>query len=184
MCKPLMDIKGKTAQDLLSMCGQEKEIPLDLGKMLNKLNIFCVPRNFSSIVKQSTESIWGALATNGDSAVIYYNDSTDFDSHRCRFTIAHELGHCCLDSEEMDKNGSIFRLQFRQDLTSEDPEELKANIFAGELLIPEKSLNRVLDKTDMPSLKFIADIFDVSETVMRARLDYLKYSKPILGYNC
>ena len=50
---------------------------------------------------------------------------------------------------------------------------MEADIFAGELLIPESSLVRVYNQFYLPSLESLAKIFSVSTNVMAARLDYL-----------
>ena len=51
--------------------------------------------------------------------------------------------------------------------------EYSANIYAGQLLVPEHKLKEVLNKLIMPSLKSLSELFTVSSNVMRARLDYL-----------
>ena len=61
----------------------------------------------------------------------------------------------------------------RENGTVKDTKETEADIFAGELLIPEQSLVKVYDEFYVPSLKSLAKIFMVSTNVMAARLDYL-----------
>jgi Zn-dependent peptidase ImmA (M78 family) len=126
--------------------------------------------------------ILGALATNGDRAAIFCRVEDKEDSHRYRFTIAHELGHCCLNHFPVD--GSTVHLVFRKDGNTTDEDEIAANVFAGELLIPKESLLCVIDELLVPTVKVLADIFDVSNTVMSERLKYLKISTPVIGNDC
>lgn len=187
MCKPISAIRGMSAHDILELCGQENNIPVDIKSILNKLNISCMPFDFSAIEAAidkcaNGNHILGALATNGDKAVIYCRTEDKEDSHRYRFTIAHELGHCCLNHFPVD--GSTVHLAFRKDGETRDKREIAANVFAGQLLIPKESLLSVIDELLIPSVRTLADIFDVSNAVMLERLKFLKVSRKIVGYNC
>lgn len=64
-------------------------------------------------------------------------------------------------------------VEFRGTMNSDNENEIEANVFAGELLIPKKQLNRVYKQLIVPSLVGLADIFEVSINVMRERLLYL-----------
>lgn len=187
MCKPISAIRGMSAQEILELCGQESNIPVDIKAVLQKLNISCMPFDFSGLESKISSCangnhILGALATNGDKAAIYCRIEDKEDSHRYRFTIAHELGHCCLNHFPVD--GSTIHLVFRKDGDTRDKKEIAANIFAGQLLIPKESLISVIDELLIPSVRTLADIFDVSNAVMLERLKFLKISRKIVGYNC
>lgn len=189
MCKPISDIRYKSAQDLLAMGGQIDKVPVDLKMLLNKLKISCLARDFSSLENARKNAdgtsdenpILGALATNGDRAVIFYRQEDQKDGHRYRFTIAHELAHACLAHYSVDK--STVHLTYRHE-RADSKQEIDANIFAGELLIPEDTLTRVISDLIFPSVQALADIFAVSKAVMLARLEYLKICENISGYNC
>lgn len=79
---------------------------------------------------------------------------------RRRFTLAHELGHLILhsfDKVHVDKTGygsGYGRLKLRDGLSGAgvDPEEIEANFFAAELLMPHWMLER--DLSAFPSLDF------------------------------
>ena len=122
--------------------------------------------------------ILGAVVKNNDNAAIFYNIEDKVSSHRCRFTIAHELAHCCLAHD----SGDVY-IDYRTDGETLNEEEQAANAFAGELLIPEQVLRTTINGLVLPSVKSLWDIFDVSENVMRARLEYLRIQDRILGYN-
>ena len=92
----------------------------------------------------------GIQVTHGESATIGYNQ--DQHRHRQRFTVAHEIGHFMMGHT----NGNSF------DLDSKKPEEIEANQFAAELLIPLSLLNKEL-KNGNKDVENIAKIFDVSK---------------------
>ena len=73
---------------------------------------------------------------------------------------------------------------FRKAGDTTDHKELAANVFAGQLLIPKESLLSVISELLIPSVRTLADIFDVSSAVMLERLKFLKISTKIVGYNC
>lgn len=179
MCRIISEIQGKSADDLLRMSDQASSFPIDLEKLLETLKISCEPVDFEKMGDSKGE-ILGALAINGDKAVIFYRDQDAKDSHRSRFTIAHEIAHACLSNKQFPS----VSVHFRRDGDAEDTEELAANIFAGELLVPERMLNVVIGKLLRPSVKGLSNIFDVSERVVIARLKHLRVKDEILGYNC
>lgn len=99
---------------------------------------------------------------------------------RQRFTIAHELGHLILHKDEqlhLDENSPIA---FRSPLSSlaVDADEIEANQFAAELLMPAKLLNAEIEKispntSTEEAIAMLADIFGVSEQAMTFRLSGL-----------
>jgi len=56
---------------------------------------------------------------------------------RCRFSIAHELGHYVLEHRPIS-----FSELFNGDLSRDARQEREANIFAAELLMPKVTLSR------------------------------------------
>ena len=176
MCKTISEIQGKKAKDLLEMSGQEACYTVDMEKILKTISISCEPLNFRSVGDDSGLTL-GALVTNGDIAAIFYRVQDAKDSHRCRFTIAHELAHACLSTGK-------FSVHFRKEGDPEDTEERAANVFAGELLVPEDVVHSVIKKLLKPTVKSLSNIFDVSECVIRARVKFLIIEDEILGYNC
>ena len=186
MSKTISKIQNMTAQQLLKFGGQADSVPVDLMAILEAADISCLPYDFSNIEKQVygddiKQRILGALVTKDDNAAIFYRATDDVDGHRYRFTIAHELAHCCLS--HIDFSQSRIHLALREEGEPKDEKEVAANIFAGEILIPREALENVIKKLILPSVQTLADIFAVSVNVMRARLDYLKIRDNIVGYN-
>lgn len=186
MCKRVSDLHGMSADALLERCGQENRVPVDLSAMLKKLGISALPMNFSQLENDleqkypkifGAREILGALISNGDNAAIFYREEDCLDSHRCRFTIAHELAHACLTG-----SSNHIEVEFRISEGPFNDLETKANQFAGELLIPEKQFYKIMDQLYLPSVHTLARIFDVSDNVMRERIKCLEPGIPILGY--
>jgi Zn-dependent peptidase ImmA (M78 family) len=104
---------------------------------------------------------------------------------RQRFTIAHELGHMYLHSREdsliYDRDFSIHRRDDRAS-TGIDSQEIEANQFAAELLMPEnlllKDIEHVggrIDPEDDTTIEKLADKYEVSRSAMSVRLMSLGY---------
>src|SRR2546422_5292813 len=75
-----------------------------------------------------------------DRAIIGVNEAQH--PHRQRFTIAHELGHLLLHTgqdiyvDERSETGLKINLRDEEARTGTQPEEIEANLFAAELLMP------------------------------------------------
>lgn len=185
MCKILDKIKGLTAEDLLERYSSD-EIPVDLNRILKGIGISAISTDFKDIEAmpqisdeiRKNGSILGMVLVNEDNAGIFYKNDESFV--RQRFTIAHELGHCCLGIE---KNEYGAHIEYRKSSETYDPKELKCNIFAGELLVPTKMLDKIysdLPPGILPSLDALAKAFNVSHHVMEQRLKYLKKSYQVV----
>jgi Zn-dependent peptidase ImmA (M78 family) len=127
-------------------------------KKIRKLSVY--PWSFSN--KTS-----GIQVTDKDSSFIGYNEKHSI--HRQRFTVAHEIGHLLLGH-----TSDSFILDFY----SRNPEEIEANQFAAELLMPLPMLKEDLSggKKDV---KFIAERYNVSEEAVWWRLLDMKLIKKI-----
>lgn len=99
----------------------------------------------------------GIQITEGEKATIGYNQSQH--PHRQRFTVAHEIGHLLLGH-----TGKNFIL----DLNSKKPEEIEANQFAAELLMPLEMIKN--DLKNKKNAKDIAGKYNVSEEAVWWRL--------------
>lgn len=171
MCEILKKIQFKTASNLLKEYGIKNEPPVNISLLLENIGISLIAKDFSEIERISgceKDSILGAAISNNDNLAIFYR--ADDTYHRKVFTIAHELGHCCIHADNL----KIEHIEYRT-INVMDKHEIEANIFAGELLIPYSILKSVYDDFIIPSLKSLSKIFDVSTNVMAARLDYLNF---------
>jgi len=180
MCAALDRLAGKTPEELIIEAGIADKVPIDLEKLLCYWNVSVMPINFSKLQKlqESKEfrqqiddkgDILGAVILKGDNLCIFYKE--DDTPNRQRFTIAHELAHCCIDYEKLAKAEINCRYE---NFSKTDRHENSINAFAGKILIPDNTLKVFYDKLLVPSADKLAMIFDVSGTVMEARLEYLK----------
>lgn len=87
---------------------------------------------------------------------------------RQRFTIAHELGHYVL------QHGDSFRDNTKNfSLNNFDPKERDANHFSAEILMPKIAVDFCIQKKNIKTVSELAEIFQVSTTAMRFRLQNL-----------
>lgn len=203
LCPPLDVIQGLTADELLRKFNQYDALPVDIEKILLDMKANLIEDDLSfllnkAVVKTQIEKygeLCGlVLATKDDLNIFYKKYDVDLTDNivvrsirnRTRFTLAHELAHCVLHADHLEKGYLEFRFDNKKmnvenntniqnkDKNTYDYIEYMANIYAGQLLIPEHKLKEVLGKLILPSLKSLSELFEVSSNVMRARLDYLK----------
>jgi Zn-dependent peptidase ImmA (M78 family) len=128
----------------------------------------------------------GFLFRNKESgrAVIGVNASNS--PRRQRFTIAHELGHFLLHEGDVVHVDRKVSLKLRNQRSSEgtDRDEKEANLFAAELLMPKRFLDKELhdipglDLLEDETLEELAHRYDVSQQSLAFRLTYLGYIEP------
>lgn len=89
---------------------------------------------------------------------IFYN-SSGYNLGHHRWIIAHELGHIYMG------HGDVY----------DDADEIEANAFARNLLLPEYTIRRLVRDYGIKSIENISKIFNVSETAVRYRAADLKF---------
>lgn len=122
--------------------------------------------------------ISGMLLRNGDQTLIGLNEG--HSPSRQRFSIAHELGHLVLHRGKPLFVDHTVRVDLRDDVsaTGTEREEIEANQFAAQLLMPEPLVRlavgaaRALDErlTDAQLVDDLANDFEVSPQAMSFRL--------------
>lgn len=172
MCMKLDELAGKRPSEILKEV-TDCSIPIDLDMILEKLGVIKIATSFDDLEKtigKKPGSISGLVISNEKDVGIYYK--RDAELVKKRFTIAHELGHCCLH-ESLLRNNYIEMLcdDEEQILNSEEKE---ANDFASQLLIPEEQLRIIHSKLVLPSLNKLSEIFEVPKILMIQRLTELK----------
>lgn len=122
-------------------------------------------------------SLSGVLMRRHGEAVIAINASDSLK--RQRFTIAHELGHFALDHKgDVFVDHTMINRRDARSAAAIDNQEIEANAFAAELLMPSqmvlKNLNEILfinpDISEVELVSKLANIFNVSEQAMSYRL--------------
>ena len=171
MCKLLKELDGLKADQLLDKYDISPKPPIDISLLLKRIGISEIPMDFTEIEKilgYRPGDVLGAIFAKNDSLGIFYRQGDSIN--RIRFTLAHEIAHCCIHANTLKKS----HIELRSAIEATTPKEYKTNIFAGELLMPETVLRDIHSRYLIaPPLSNISQIFKVSTNVMSARLDYL-----------
>ena len=125
----------------------------------------------------------GMLFREGGRAIIGVNSL--HARSRQRFTIAHELGHLALHERQgihLDRKFPIVRQRDGRSSLAIDPEEIEANGFAAELLMPAAMLENDLADADPyyeddELIRWLADRYEVSLQAMAIRLGNLGFQQ-------
>lgn len=163
-------IRAKVS-DLLAR-DASKHRPLPVARLARDLGIHVVVQTFDG-----DEDISGFYLREGLERIIAVNEA--HPEVRRRFTIAHELGHAVLhdhDGIHID-TGFTYRLRDGTSSLAIDTDEMSANQFAAELLMPVDEVRaRVgagIEISDDDALRTLAKYFGVSVQAMVFRLTNL-----------
>ncbi len=161
--------------DLLRMLGYELP-PFDVFQIAKDLDIE-VDENLT----RETLSRSGSISRNDDGTVTIWVNTLDAEVRK-RFTIAHEIGHYI--NGDLKANNTIEdypNMLYRTNGNS-NPQEIAANKFAAQLLMPKAQIydygNKIIaESKDEPIvadafINKMAKIFDVSKATMTYRLEY------------
>lgn len=157
---------ARRARELLSQGNYR--VPVNVKAIAKDLGIVVQEREFE-------DDLAGMLVVRGNHAVMGVNKKHSLN--RRRFSIAHELGHYMMHRSMSD----VFVDAFHRDNDSSkgiDPEEIQANAFAAEILMPETILRerlsrKPLDIFDEKSVSELAKEFGVSSQALTVRLTRL-----------
>lgn len=154
--KPKVAEARHCAKALLKASGV-KDAPVILNEVIKSLK-----SEFNLTVRGTKEhfppEIFAITYTDEDGTIIGYNENTTVT--RQRFSVAHEIGH--LKMGHTHGQSSI-------DLDSKDGDEVEANAFATELLMPQAFLTRDI-KAGMKDPEALAKAYKVSPEAMWWRL--------------
>jgi Zn-dependent peptidase ImmA (M78 family) len=157
----------RKAQSIFRQFGAET-IPVDVSEIAQKLKI-------SIFFEPLEESVSGMLVIRQDRAAIGVNEN--HHPHRQRFTIAHELGHFLLHQEAAKVFVDSTLTFYRDERSSEGiyQQEIEANTFAAELLLPEQAIRTAFSQSDIDifddvAIARLAARFDVSACALMIRL--------------
>lgn len=158
---------GERAASLRITAGQLKA-PIDVVKICRQQDIILYEARFES------DDISGLIRRINGKTEILVNENHHYN--RQRYTIAHELGHFVLHfpvmdsaAEFVDQRIDLYRQQWdTKDKPSSKREEIQANMFAAELLMP---VSLVKDAYQASSdIVRLARLFMVSPNAMRNRI--------------
>lgn len=171
---------------------RRKMIKTLVQKTLDKTKINEPPISIEKIAKQLKlrvrfepfdGDLSGCIVRHGNHATVGINSL--HHENRQRFTLAHEIGHFLLHKGEEVIVDRGFRVNLRDAEASkaENPEEIEANYFAAELLMPENILiddlkGKKLDIENDELIRELADRYRVSPQALTYRLVNLGYLNP------
>lgn len=174
------------------MLVRRKLIANTVGDLLKKWKINKLPINVCAIAEKENikivedehkdESLSGFIFIDNEKKIIGINSkNSKKNKERKRFTVAHELGHYFLHTFGNSKTYVDTResvgIRFRDHESSKGTniEEVEANLFAAELLMPLNFLQQEIDKAKPLScveelIEKMASKFEVSQQAMTIRL--------------
>ena len=161
----------REAQKLLKLVKINTKPAINLEDLSRKLGIEINYKSFDN-------EISGCLIRKDNKAIIGVNSK--HTPTRQRFTIAHEIGHFQLHQGEpvhVDKIRVNFRDKSSE--TATNAEEIEANTFAAELLMPTDLINRDIQENELSIdegiIETLAKRYEVSPLAMTLRLINLGY---------
>ncbi len=151
---------------------KRKTVAIDLEEIASCKNISIHYHPFSN-------DISGVFYKKGEKLFLGVNEK--HTEQRQRFTIAHEIGHHILHTDDIlhydiqrcDTVDGIDPVYFRADKI-QSSQETEANFFAAELLMPAELIERCVE-AGIEYVSDLAEYFKVSEEAMRYRLINLGY---------
>jgi Zn-dependent peptidase ImmA (M78 family) len=156
----------RKARDLITRTGLG--IPLDVEAAAESLNLSVVQQDFES-------SVSAMLVVKDGHGVIGVN--TNHHPNRRRFSVAHEIGHYLLHRDSASVFVDAAPVFFRDDTSSAGTaqQEVEANAFAAELLMPAATLRERLeqqsvDPYDDAAVHRLARAFGVSTQALTIKL--------------
>lgn len=145
--------------------------PVSLDKILEGENIKYLEKDLSVFGLNDVDAL---IYKDKETNILAVNSKTHLYYEKKRFSIAHELGHLFLHFTNDQKHYIAFRNSQR---TEGKQQEIEANIFAANLLMPDEMVEQEYFELELPFLSTLAKKFQVSKAAMKIKLDSLQ-----LGY--
>jgi Zn-dependent peptidase ImmA (M78 family) len=144
--------KSKRIQKIIEqLLGQTNILipPVDVRRVAQNINI--------QVHEEELGDISGLIFREGSQVTIGVNSS--HHENRKRFTIAHEIGHFYLHAQNPLFVDKVFAVKLRDHASSEaiNMDEIEANAFAAELLMPTHMLRKDLQQVSSDILDYTAD---------------------------
>ena len=154
--------------EVLVECGVDR-LPVDLWKIAAHYDLRIYPYSKAALVQLWREDVCtgdGFIVAIGDRKEIFINDKIH-NKNRRRFTVAHELGHGIL-------NHDISRIHYRNsEIDSQtDMQELEANVFARDILMPATVL-AALDIHTPEEIMALCEVSRQSAEIRAGRMEEL-----------
>ena len=162
-----------TAKQVLNMFWYNTA-PIDPERIANNVNIRVYREKLD-------DTLSGYIQKNPKNNEVEIYVNSNHSINRQRFTIAHELGHYFSMeefNERIEDNADLVTsdmiLKFRKDNCT-DHQEIYANQFASELLMPKEAIDYLLKTKKAKTIGELASFLQVSISAMNIRLINLGY---------
>ncbi|HEY5993318.1 MAG TPA: ImmA/IrrE family metallo-endopeptidase [Gallionellaceae bacterium] len=152
------------AQEILNEIWKERGLPVDPVWIAGQLGMRVVEMDLP-------DEVSGALIKETGKDPLIALSSSD-SKNRKRFTCAHEIGHYINRKRNNNENYEYVDLRSAMSSKGQDPEEIYANRFAAQLLMPH-AIVKELHEQGLHSIG-MASRFGVSDEAMNHRLYSLK----------
>lgn len=154
------------ANRLRELCWQEGSFPVDPVTIAKRMGL-------KVLESPLPDDVSGALIKDAGKDPLILLDLDDSDNRK-RFSCAHELGHYISRNQQSEEEESYEYLDLRSALSStgSDPEEVYANQFAAELLMPRSKVS-ALHKQKLPLFEMALRL-GVSQSAIKFRLRNLQ----------
>ena len=148
------------------------EPPVDVISIFKKLGV--------KLEEESNQYGIEAYSVLDNELKVYINPELTYYEPRRRFTLAHELGHIIIPWHNGDIKGNpednYIKVQGKRLL---DTQELEANIFASDILMPVDWMKNVLETyKDFSFQKIVEEVSSKAETSIMACFYALEYTLP------
>jgi Zn-dependent peptidase ImmA (M78 family) len=150
----------KSANKLLEIVWKDRDFPVDPVWIAGELGLGVLETDLPDEVNAAI------IKDKGKDAIIALSSSDS--KNRKRFSCAHEIGHYIYHMSRNDDQYQYIDLRSKESSNGSEPEEIFANQFAANLLMPENKVKE-LYKNNLPTF-LIAQYFGVSDEAMNYRL--------------
>ncbi len=154
------------AWEVLLKC-EITELPIDLGKISDAYDMKVILYSKTKLTQLFKDDVLqgdGFIISNNSVKQIYINDKIH-NRNRRRFTLAHELGHGILDHDI-----GVIHYRNNENDSQTDMQELQANVFARDILMPAT----VLAALDIHTPEEIMKLCDVSRRSAEIRAERME----------
>lgn len=137
----------------------DRTIPIDPKQIISEID------DLQVVSESLPDNISGRISYDFDKSSYIITVNENHHPNRQRFTIAHELGHYVLG------HGSKEDVLYRNG--ESDPDEIEANAFAAEILMPKGVIHHLVFEQDITDIRVLAKKLWVSDDAMYYRLKNL-----------
>lgn len=158
--------------EIIKVLKIEDSVTVDFSKLAHALKVSVLSRNFEEY-KIEGEKIICAFVTNekGNSCIFYSADLFDNKEYLGRIMIARAFAKYIITGKN-----NFF-------VTQSTIFSNREKLLTYEMLMPTSQVEDVLDKLILPTTYSLADVFQVSQEFVRQRLNEMRVTTLIGGYN-